>query len=148
ASAGRRDLHRLPQRRGCADQLRGERPHRRHAGPRADRHRYQDRRTARSRPVQATWFLSLRLLLSCGAASGDLYAGALTRALRELAPDADIAGLGGPELDRAGGRVLVDYRGLSVTGFTEIVSKVPRLRAAKRTLMDEARNSKPHALVA
>lgn len=92
--------------------------------------------------------MSLRLLLSCGEASGDLYAGALTRALHGLAPDADVAGLGGPELARAGGRVLVDYRGLSVTGFTEIVSKVPRLRAAKRTLMDEARRSKPNALVA
>ena len=55
--------------------------------------------------------MSLRLLLSCGEASGDLYAGALTRELRTLAPDIEIAGLGGPEFARAGGRVIVDYRG-------------------------------------
>lgn len=83
--------------------------------------------------------MSRRLLISCGEASGDLYAGALTRELKALAPDLEIAGLGGPEFERAGGRVLVDFRGLSVTGFTEIVGKVPQLRAAKRRLIDEAR---------
>ena len=92
--------------------------------------------------------MSLRLLLSCGEASGDLYAGALTRELRELSPGIDVAGLGGPEFARAGGRLLVDYRGLSVTGFTEIVAKVPQLRAAKQRLLAEARTQRPDALVA
>ncbi|MEQ1730237.1 MAG: lipid-A-disaccharide synthase [Vicinamibacterales bacterium] len=91
--------------------------------------------------------MSLRLLLSCGEASGDLYAGALTRELRALSPDIEIAGLGGPEFARAGGRVIVDYRGLSVTGFTEIVAKVPQLRAAKQRLLADARQHRPDALV-
>lgn len=91
--------------------------------------------------------MSFRLLLSCGEASGDLYAGALTRALRALSPDIDIAGLGGPEFARAGGRMLVDYRGLSVTGFAEILLKVPQLRAAKQRLLAEARQHRPDALV-
>jgi lipid-A-disaccharide synthase len=86
--------------------------------------------------------------VSCGEASGDLYAGALARALRDLVPDIEVAGLGGPELARSGGRVIVDYRGLSVTGFTEIVAKVPQLRAAKQRLVDEARAMRPEALVA
>ena len=91
--------------------------------------------------------MSLRLLLSCGEASGDLYAGALTRELRLLAPGIDVAGLGGPEFARAGGRVLVDYRGLSVTGFTEIVAKLPQLRAAKQRLLADAQQHRPDALV-
>ncbi len=91
--------------------------------------------------------MSLRLLLSCGEASGDLYAGALTRELRALVPDIEIAGLGGPEFARAGGRVIVDYRGLSVTGFTEIVAKVPQLREAKRRLLADAQQHRPDALV-
>lgn len=89
----------------------------------------------------------MRLLLSCGEASGDLYAGALTRALRELSPNIEVAGLGGPAFASAGGRVIEDYRGLSVTGFTEIVSKLPRLRAAKARLLDDARAHPPAALV-
>ena len=36
-----------------------------------------------------------RLLLSCGEASGDLYAGALVEALRRREPDIDVFGLGG-----------------------------------------------------
>jgi len=91
--------------------------------------------------------VSLRLLLSCGEASGDLYAGALTRELRLLAPGIDVAGLGGPEFARAGGRVIVDYRGLSVTGFTEIVAKLPQLRAAKQHLLADAQQHRPDALV-
>ena len=88
-----------------------------------------------------------RILLSCGEASGDLYAGALTRELRTLRPDIDVAGRAGPEFERAGGRLLADYRGLAVTGFTEIVSKVPQLLTAKRRLVDAARQERPHALV-
>lgn len=91
--------------------------------------------------------MSLRLLLSCGEASGDLYAGALTRELRALSPDIEIAGLAGPEFVRAGGRLIVDYRGLSVTGFTEIVAKVPQLRAAKQRLLEDAKQRRPDALV-
>ena len=92
--------------------------------------------------------MSLRLLLSCGEASGDLYAGALTSELRSLAPDVEIAGLAGPEFARAGGRLIDDYRGLSVTGFTEIVSMLPRLRAAKARLLAEATKHRPDALIA
>lgn len=88
-----------------------------------------------------------RLLLSCGELSGDVYAGALTRELCALAPGIDVSGLGGQELARAGGRLIVDYRGLAVTGFTEIVSKVPQLLAAKRQLVAAAREHRPGALV-
>ena len=91
--------------------------------------------------------MSLRVLLSCGETSGDLYAGALTRELRRLVPDLDVAGLAGPEFARAGGRVLEDFRGLSVTGFAEIVSALPRLRAAKARLLAEVRTHRPDALV-
>mgnify|MGYP003336424645 CR=1 FL=1 len=91
--------------------------------------------------------MSRRLLLSCGEASGDLYAGALVRELRALSPDIDVSGLGGPEFARAGGRVLVDFRGLSVTGFTEIVGKVPQLRAARARLLEDVRQKRVDALV-
>lgn len=91
--------------------------------------------------------MSRRLLLSCGEASGDLYAGALTRALVSLEPGLQVAGLGGPAFAAAGGDVLVDYRGLSVTGFTEIVAKIPQLRAARSRLLEDAKTHRPDALV-
>ena len=91
--------------------------------------------------------MSLRLLLSCGEASGDLYAGALTRELRDLDPSIVVAGLGGPQLEAAGGQLLDDYRELSVTGLIEWIPKLPRLLATRRKLVDAARAQRPDALV-
>lgn len=89
-----------------------------------------------------------RILLSCGEPSGDLYAGALTRELRSLAPGIAVAGLGGPELAAAGAELIADYRGLAVTGLTEALAKVPRSFRLLRTLVRWARDQRPHALVA
>jgi lipid-A-disaccharide synthase len=91
--------------------------------------------------------LSARVLLSCGEPSGDLYAGALTRELRALAPDTCVAGLGGPQLTQAGGRAIEDYRGLSVTGLTEILGKLPRYWATLGRLADSARREQPDVFV-
>jgi lipid-A-disaccharide synthase len=91
--------------------------------------------------------LTARLLLSCGEPSGDLYAGALTRELRALVPDLQVAGLGGPEFAAAGGQVLEDYRGLSATGLTEAVAKIPRSLSALRHLVASARSDPPDGLV-
>ena len=91
--------------------------------------------------------MSVRLLLSCGEASGDLYAGALTRELRALDPSLTIAGLGGPQFEAAGGRLIDDYRDIAVTGLTEAIAKVPRSFAALRRLVAAARAERPDALV-
>jgi lipid-A-disaccharide synthase len=91
--------------------------------------------------------LSARLLLSCGEASGDLYAGALTRALRALDPAIAVAGLGGPQFAAAGGRLVDDYRDLAVTGLTEAIAKLPRSLEARRRLVADAERHRPDALV-
>jgi lipid-A-disaccharide synthase len=87
-------------------------------------------------------------MLSCGEPSGDLYAGALMRELRILDPSIQVRGLGGPELAAAGGELIADYRGLSVTGLTEAVGKLPQSFATMRRLVDSARRDPPDALVA
>jgi len=91
--------------------------------------------------------LSARLLLSCGEASGDLYAGALIRALLSIDPSLAISGLGGPRFAAAGGRLVDDYRELSVTGLTEWIPKLPRLLAARRRLVAAAEAERPDVLV-
>ena len=91
--------------------------------------------------------MSARLLLSCGEASGDLYAGALTRELRALDPSIAVAGLGGPQFVAAGGRLVDDYRHLAVTGLTEAIAKLPRSLEARRRLVADAERHRPDALV-
>jgi lipid-A-disaccharide synthase len=90
----------------------------------------------------------MRIMISCGEASGDMYAGALAEELRRRAPDADIFGFGGPRLQAAGGRLIGDYGRFSVTGLTEAVKVVPRSFAMLRKLIDAARELRPHVFVA
>lgn len=91
--------------------------------------------------------MTLRLLLSCGEPSGDLYAGALIRELRLAAPEVEVAGVGGPQFALAGGRLLEDYRGLARTGLTEVVTTLPRFFAALGRVATAARELRPSALV-
>ena len=86
-------------------------------------------------------------MLSCGEASGDLYAGALVAALRRREPDIDVFGLGGERFRAAGGRLIADFHGLSVTGLTEALRVVPRSFATMRQLVVAAKKEKPDALV-
>jgi lipid-A-disaccharide synthase len=89
----------------------------------------------------------MRILLSCGEASGDLYAGALVSALRRREPGIDVFGLGGERFKAAGGRLIADFHGLSVTGLTEALSVVPRSFATMRRLVAAAKAHQPQALV-
>ena len=91
--------------------------------------------------------MSVRLLISCAEASGDLYAGALTRELRAIDPTITVAGLGGPQFAAAGGRLIDDYRDIAVTGLTEAIAKIPRSLAALRRMTAAARADRPDALV-
>jgi lipid-A-disaccharide synthase len=92
--------------------------------------------------------LPLRVLLSCGEPSGDLYAGALTHALRTLDPGIAVFGLGGPQLEEAGGEVIADYRGLAATGLTEVIRVVPRFFSTLATLARAAEVRRPDVVVA
>lgn len=86
-------------------------------------------------------------MLSCAEPSGDLYAGALTRALQTLAPDTTIAGLGGPDFAAAGGQLLDDYRGIAVTGLTEAIARLPKSSRTMARLVRWARENRPDALI-
>lgn len=88
-----------------------------------------------------------RILLSCGEASGDLYAGALVEALRRREPDIEVFGLGGERFAAAGGRLVADFHGLSVTGLTEALSVVPRSLKTLRQLLAAAKAQQPHVAV-
>lgn len=87
-------------------------------------------------------------MISCGEASGDLYAAALASELARIDPGARIAGLGGERLGTAGADLIVDYRGLAVTGLVEALSVLPRSLRAYRELVRAARRTRPDVFVA
>src|SRR5688500_728449 len=89
----------------------------------------------------------MRIMISCGEASGDLYAGALAAELLRRVPDAEIFGFGGPRLRAAGGHLLGEFSRFSVTGLTEALRVLPRSFAMLRHLLDEARERRPDVFV-
>jgi lipid-A-disaccharide synthase len=87
------------------------------------------------------------VMISCGEASGDLYAGALVRELRRLDPDVKVFGFGGEQLRAAGADLVGDYRGLTVTGLVEAIEVLPRAFRMQRALVERARAERPDVLV-
>jgi lipid-A-disaccharide synthase len=88
------------------------------------------------------------IMVSCGEASGDLYAGALVRELRAADPGCRVFGLGGPRLAAAGAELAGDYRGISVTGLVEVLRVLPRTYALYRRLVAAAKQERPDVFVA
>ena len=86
-------------------------------------------------------------MLSCGEASGDLYAGALVAALHRREPGIDVFGLGGERFRAAGGRLIADFHDISVTGLTEVLKVLPRTLTTMRQLVRAAERERPQALI-
>lgn len=83
-----------------------------------------------------------KVFISAGEASGDLHAAALTRAILQQEPTAQVFGMGGDALAAAGGEVVFNYKDYSVMGFVEVLQALPRLfglKKAFRRLMEERR---------
>jgi lipid-A-disaccharide synthase len=87
------------------------------------------------------------VLVSCGEASGDLYAGALARELHVLDPGLRILGLGGERLAASGGELVGDFHGLAVTGLAEALRVIPRSLQMYRRLVRTARAVRPDVAV-
>ena len=89
----------------------------------------------------------LRVMISCGEPSGDLYAGALAAEILRLAPGTSVTGFGSARLRAAGASLVRDFRGVSVTGLTEALSVIPRSWQNYRALVRAAAEDPPDVFV-
>ena len=87
--------------------------------------------------------MGLRVLISAGEASGDLYAASLVQAFRNRFPDAGFFGCTGPRLRAAGVHTVVDAHSLAVVGLVEVVGHLPRIYSEFRKLIGAARSERP-----
>ena len=85
----------------------------------------------------------MKILISAGEASGDLYAAALTRALRARLPAVDFFGCTGHRLRDEGVRTAVDASQLNVVGLVEVIRHIPRIKREFNKLIAAARSEKP-----
>lgn len=72
------------------------------------------------------------LFLVCGEPSGETYAVQAVQEFRRRFPGAPIEGIGSSRLASEGVRLLLDYRGISVVGLTEVIRHLPAVIAAFR----------------
>src|SRR5258708_18071585 len=95
---------------------------------------------------------SVRILISAGEASGEMYGALLMEALRRLAGESPATtlnqelqffGVGGDRMRAAGCDTVVDAKDLSVVGITEILSHLSRIHGLYRRLIKDAERRKP-----
>jgi lipid-A-disaccharide synthase len=90
-----------------------------------------------------TYNALLRILISAGEASGEMYGAQLIEALRRHDPRLEFFGVGGDRMRAAGCDTVVDAKDLSVVGITEILSHLPKIYGLFRHLIKEADQRKP-----
>jgi lipid-A-disaccharide synthase len=89
----------------------------------------------------------MRVLLSCGETSGDLYAGELVRELGLRQPGIEVFGLGGDRLAAQGAELLAHVKDLAVVGLLEVVSHLRSLRRVFDRVLAEVDERRPDVAV-
>lgn len=89
----------------------------------------------------------MRILISAGEASGDLYGAGLIEAMRRQDPALEFFGAGGERMRAAGCDIVVDAKDLAVVGITEILSRLPKILGLYRKLIAAADQRKPDLAV-
>jgi lipid-A-disaccharide synthase len=84
-----------------------------------------------------------RVLVSAGDASGEMHAAAVILALRAREPNLEVVALGGPELEKAGARILVAQRELAIGGLIEVLGDLARVARAWRRMTRALREERP-----
>lgn len=89
----------------------------------------------------------MRLLISAGEASGEMYGAQLIEALRRRVPELECFGVGGERMQAAGCDLVVQSRELAVVGITEILPRLPKIYGEFRKLLRAIDERKPDAAI-
>jgi len=107
--------------------------------------RGQSLRQAQGRlcPRASRTIAAVRILISAGEASGEMYGAQLIEALRRSDPSLEFFGVGGDRMRAVGCDTVVDANDLAVVGITEILSHLPKIYRLYKHLIAEADKRKP-----
>lgn len=88
-----------------------------------------------------------KIMLLAGEISGDSHAARLVTAIKKAQPDADVFGMGGSRLAKAGCRIVQDIDGMSVIGLVEVIKKYGFFKRIFDRLIKTALTEKPDVIV-
>jgi lipid-A-disaccharide synthase len=85
----------------------------------------------------------VRILISAGEASGEMYGAQLIEAMRRIDRSIEFFGVGGEKMRAAACDIVVDSNDLAVVGITEILSHLPKIWRRFQKLISEADRRRP-----
>ncbi len=89
----------------------------------------------------------MKIAVSAGDHSGDIYGGALLQEIQKLKPDVEFFGMGGVELQRAGLQAVANLVPISTVGFTEPLQYLFPIFSAYRKMIRLLKDRKPDLLL-
>ena len=87
------------------------------------------------------------IMLVAGEPSGDLQASRVAAALKELAPDVTLFGMGGDLMEEAGVELIYHIRDSAVMGIGEVFTAIPAFLKKRKHLKHLIRVKRPDAVV-
>jgi len=70
----------------------------------------------------------MKFFISTGELSGDMHASLLVHELKKLLKDAEFVGIGGPNLEREGVKLIMNISEMGIVGLWEAIKAYPRIR--------------------
>ena len=98
-------------------------------------------------PAFCPYNVPVRILISAGEASGEMYGVQLINALQQHDDSLQFFGVGGERMRAAGCDTVVDAKDLAVVGITEILSHLPKIYGLFHKLIAEADKHRPDLAV-
>lgn len=89
----------------------------------------------------------MKYYIISGEASGDLHGSNLMKNLLAKDPDAQIRFWGGDRMASQGGQMVKHYREITAMGFSEVISKLPRLLKNIRLCREDILKFRPDVLI-
>lgn len=91
--------------------------------------------------------MSKTIMIMSGEPSGDRLGGFLANAIRQIAPETQLVGVGSQHMHAAGVEIILNSDPLAVVGLFEILRHLATLRAAMKCLENYFKNSPPDLLI-
>ena len=88
-----------------------------------------------------------KVIVIAGEPSGDLHGSHLIKNLKEISPEIEISGLGGPQMKAAGAEIYYDLTNLAVIGFFEVLKNIDKFKSAFKLLLKKIDQVKPDVVV-
>jgi lipid-A-disaccharide synthase len=89
----------------------------------------------------------MKIMFIAGEPSGDKHSSYIIQKLRQIKPDIECSGVGGPAMEAQGFVPLLPFEPFSRMGFLEVVSHLSFFLTAEKIIKHELAQSKPNALV-